>query len=124
MTLLLRTTLILFQNPVDDTDERVELGPDRLLRSDITRWNRKLKHLLDRARIDPKPTSRFALAQTIYHYRVTHPRIQFHSFHPPSFAEIRKGLSLTDFNSGATRHSGRFSEGLLLRRSQSASRAL
>jgi len=30
---------------------------------------------------------------------------------------IRKGLSLTEFYSGATTHSGRFSEGLLLRRS-------
>ena len=55
--------------------------------------------------------------KTIYHHRVAHPRIQFHSLHPPPFAVIRKGLSLTDSYSGATRHSGRFSEGLLLRRS-------
>jgi hypothetical protein len=48
---------------------------------------------------------------------VAHPRIQFHSLHPPPFAAIRKGLSLTEFYSGATRFSGRFSEGLLLRRS-------
>jgi hypothetical protein len=34
---------------------------------------------------------------------------------------IRKGLSLTDYCSGATRQSGRFSEGLLLRRSQAVS---
>ncbi|MFP6772305.1 MAG: hypothetical protein VCE74_08195, partial [Alphaproteobacteria bacterium] len=67
--------------------------------------------------IDPKPASRFPLAQTIYHHRLAHPRIQFHSLHPPPFAVIRKGLSLTDSYSGATRHSGRFSEGLLLRRS-------
>jgi len=48
---------------------------------------------------------------------VAHPRIQFHSLHPPPFAVICKGLSLTDYYAGATRLSGRFSEGLLLRRS-------
>ena len=45
-------------------------------------------------------------------------RMQFHSLHPPAFAAIRKGLSLTEFYSGATRLSDRFNEGLLLRRSQ------
>ena len=71
----------------------------------------------DRARVDPKTTSRFALAQTLNHYRVARPPIQFHSLHPPPFAPKCKGLSLTEFCSGATRLSGRFSEGLLLRRS-------
>jgi hypothetical protein len=37
---------------------------------------------------------------------------------PPPFASIRKGLSLTGVHSGAPRHSGRFSEGMLLRRSR------
>jgi hypothetical protein len=72
------------------------------------------------ARIDPKAASRFALAQPLYHYRVPHPRIQFHSLHPPPIAAIRKGLSLTDFYSGATRQTGRFCEGLLLRRSHTS----
>ena len=35
---------------------------------------------------------------------------------PPPFAPKCKGLSLTEFCSAATRLSGRFSEGLLLRR--------
>ena len=52
---------------------------------------------------DPKATSRFSLAQSIYHDRVAYPRIQFHSLHPPPFASIRKGLSLTEFCSGTTR---------------------
>ena len=56
--------------------------------------------------------------QTLNHYRVANPPIQFHSLHPPPFAPKCKGLSLTEFCSGATRLSGRFSEGLLLRRSQ------
>ena len=55
--------------------------------------------------------------QTLNHYRVANPPIQFHSLHPPPFAPKCKGLSLTEFCSGATRLSGRFSEGLLLRRS-------
>ena len=58
------------------------------------------------------------MAQTLNHYRVANPPIQFHSLHPPPFAPKCKGLSLTEFCSGATRLSGRFSEGLLLRRSQ------
>ena len=118
VTLLLRTILILFQDTVDNTDERIELRADRRPRPDITRWHRIAQHLPDRARVDPKTTSRFALAQTLNHYRVANPPIQFHSLHPPPFAPKCKGLSLTEFCSGATRLSGRFSEGLLLRRSQ------
>ena len=116
VTLLLRTILILFQDTVDNTDERIELRADRRPRPDITRWHRIAQHLPDRARVDPKTTSRFALAQTLNHYRVANPPIQFHSLHPPPFAPKCKGLSLTEFCSGATRLSGRFSEGLLLRR--------
>ena len=118
VTLLLRTILILFQDTVDNTDERIELRADRRPRPDITRWHRIAQHLPDRARVDPKTTSRFALAQTLNHYRVANPPIQFHSLHPPPFAPKCKGLSLTEFCSGATRLSGRFSGGLLLRRSQ------
>ena len=109
----------LFQDTVDNTDERIELRADRRPRPDITRWHRIAQHLPDRARVDPKTTRRFALAQTLNHYRVVRPPIQFHSLHPPPFAPKCKGLSLTEFCSGATRLSGRFSEGLLLRRSQS-----
>ena len=63
-------------------------------------------------------TSRFPLALPIDYHRVTHPPIQIHSLHPPPFAQMHKGLSLTEFYSGATRLSGRLNEGLLLRRSQ------
>ena len=121
VTLLLRTILILFQDTVDNTDERIELRADRRPRPDITRWHRIAQHLPDRARVDPKTTSRFALAQTLNHYRVANPPIQFHSLHPPPFAPKCKGLSLTELCSGATRLSGRFSEGLLLRRSHELS---
>ena len=86
VTLLLRTILILFQDTVDNTDERIELRADRRPRPDITRWRRIAQHLPDRARVDPKTTSRFALAQTLNHYRVANPPIQFHSLHPPPFA--------------------------------------
>jgi hypothetical protein len=112
--LLLRPLFVLVHDTVDDTGEGIQLRTDRRPPPDITRWNRIAQHLPDRARIDPKAASRFALAQPLYHYRVPHPRIQFHSLHPPPFAEIRKGLSLTDFYAGATGLSGRFSEGLLL----------
>ena len=54
---------------------------------------------------------RVALAQPLYHHSVAHPRIQFHSLHPPPFAAIRKGLSLTDIYAGATRLSGRLHTG-------------
>ena len=88
--------------------------------SDITRRHRIAQHLLERARIDPKAARRLSLAQSLYHHRVAHSRVKFHSLHPPPFAAIRKGLSLLDFYSGATGQTGRFSEGLLLRRSHSA----
>ena len=84
--------------------------------------NKCSDYMTKRGRINPKVASRFSLAQPIYHHRVAHPRIKFHSLHPPPFASIRKGLSLTEFYSGATRLSGRFSEGLLLRRSHLLSR--
>ncbi len=122
--LLLRTLFILFQDAVDNTDEGIELWADRRPRPDITRRYRVAQHLPDRARVDPKATSHFSLAQSIYHHRVAHPRIQFHSLHPPPFASIRKGPSLTDFYSGTTRLSGRFNEGLLLRRSQADTMAV
>jgi hypothetical protein len=64
--------------------EGIQLRTDRRPPPDITRWNRIAQHLPDRARIDPKAASRFALAQPLYHYRVPHPRIQFHSLHPPT----------------------------------------
>ena len=70
MTLLLRTILILFQDTVDNTDERIELRADRRPRPDITRWRRIAQHLPDRARVDPKTTSRFALAQTLNHWEL------------------------------------------------------
>ena len=54
VTLLLRTILILFQDTVDNTDERIELRADRRPRPDITRWHRIAQHLPDRARVDPK----------------------------------------------------------------------
>ena len=113
VTLLLRTVLILRQDLLDDTGERVELGPD----PHIAGRHRETEHLLHCPRINPKMTSRFPLALPIDHHRVTHPRIQIHSLHPPPFAQMHKGLSLTEFYSGATRLSGRFNEGLLLRRS-------
>ena len=57
VTLLLRTILILFQDTVDNTDERIELRADRRPRPDITRWHRIAQHLPDRARVDPKTTA-------------------------------------------------------------------
>ena len=84
----------LFQDTVDNTDERIELRANRRPRPDITRWHRIAQQLPDRARVDPKTTRRFALAQTLNHYRVVRPPIQFHSLHPPPFAPKCKGLSV------------------------------
>ena len=103
VTLLLRTILILFQDTVDNTDERIELRADRRPRPDITRWHRIAQHLPDRARVDPKTTSRFALAQTLNHYRVANPPIQFHSLHPPTLrSKMQRAIA----------------DGILLRRNQ------
>ena len=57
VTLLLRTVLILRQDLLNDTGERVELGPD----PHIAGRHRETEHLLHCPLINPKMTSRFPL---------------------------------------------------------------
>ena len=84
----------------------------------LPRRRRELHHLGDRARVDSKPSRRRAMAQPLDPNRVANPPIKLHALHPPPSANSNaKSCVLPDFCSGATGKSGRFNEGLLLRRS-------
>ena len=56
--LLRRPALILFQDPVDDPDKRIQLRPHRRPAAPVSRRNRKRQHLRHRPRIYPKSTRR------------------------------------------------------------------
>ena len=45
-------------------------------------------------------------------------KIKIHPLHPPPPPKRQRAVQLPDFFSGATERSGRFNEGLLLRRAQ------
>jgi hypothetical protein len=117
MLLLRRLTLIVFQDPINDPEERIQLRPRRRLTPPVSRRHRERQHLRHRPRVDPKPPRRLASAQPLNINRPSHLPIQFHAFHPsalcPSwqktfycrtFAPARPvypAPSLRDFLSGA-----------------------
>src|SRR6266446_7078222 len=84
MPLLLRPTLILRQDTIDDPGERVELWTRRRLAPPVTRRNRERQHLGYCPRVDSKLPRRFPAAQTLDLYRVTNPPIELHELHPPT----------------------------------------
>ena len=120
VTLLLRTILILFQDTVDNTDERIELRADRRPRPDITRWHRIAQHLPDRARVDPQRAAcRVGSADHYPRFRQPGPYVPLAS---STTAFDAKAYAQRSSPSGATRRFyGRFTpEGSLLRRSPRA----
>jgi hypothetical protein len=59
MPLLPRPPLILQQDLVDDTGERIQLGTHRRPAPPVLGWHRKRQHLRYRPRVDPKTPRRF-----------------------------------------------------------------
>src|SRR4051812_547407 len=115
MPLLLRSTLILQQNPVDDPGERVELRTRRWPAPPVPGRYRKRQHLRHRPRVDPVTTRRFPPTYTLNLNRVTNLSIELHALHPPAPAACRQKLSAAGF---LLRRPDRpaFSEGFSLRR--------
>ena len=117
MLLLGRLTLIFLQDPVNDPEERIQLGARRRPAPPVSRRHRERQHLRHRPRVDPEPTRRFPPAQPLYINRSPHLPIQFHAFHPSAFnpppvkaiscwsftpaQPVHPAASLRDFLSGA-----------------------
>jgi hypothetical protein len=103
MPLLLGSSFILRQDPIDNAGERVELRTRRRPAPPVPGRYRERQHLGDRPRVDPKLMRRFTPAQTLNLNRVTNPTIEFHALHPPPLSD--KGHS---------------ADGSLIRRSRTA----
>jgi len=105
------------RNPVDHRNERIKLRLGRRLCAHVTRRRREPHHLGDRARVDSKPSRPPRDGSTPR----SEPRSErAHKAPRPSSPALcrpnAKGYLLPDFCSGAPGISGRFNEGLLLRR--------
>src|SRR3954454_893197 len=117
MPLLLRSTLILQQDPVDDPGERVELRTRRWPAPPVPGRYRKRQHLGHRSRVNPKAPRRLPPAHTLNLNRITNLRIELHALHPPAPAACRQRPFAAGFLlRRPARLPGRFSEGLLPRR--------
>src|SRR4051812_22956520 len=90
VTLLRWTAFILFQDPVDDSHERIQLRTRRRPAPPISRWDRKRQHLHHCPRIYAKATRRLAPTDPLNLNRVADPPIQLHALHPPALCAQRK----------------------------------
>ena len=84
MPLLARPPLILLQDPVDDRQQRIELGPYRRLAAPVPRRHREAQHLRHRLRVDAEQPRRPPLAHPLHMAGAPNPRMEIHSLHPPA----------------------------------------
>jgi hypothetical protein len=75
MPLIHQPPAILVQDPINDADKRVKLRSHRQLAPAVTGWHRKHHHLANGPRIDPKPTGRLPVAQTLNLHRMPDPSV-------------------------------------------------
>jgi hypothetical protein len=75
VTLLRRTALILFHDPVDDADERVQLRSHRRLLAPVSGRHREHHHLGHCPRVDPEPPRRLSMAQSLNPHRMADPSV-------------------------------------------------
>src|SRR4051812_41682331 len=90
MSLLLRPSVILRQNGVDNPGKRVELRTRRRPAPPVPGRHRKRQHLRHRPRVDPITPRCFPPAHTRNLNRVTNLRIELHALHPPAPAAYRQ----------------------------------
>ena len=95
--LLRRAALILFQDPIDDPHERIQLRTRRRPAAPVSRRHRERQHLRHRPRIDPKPTRRLSPTDPLDPHRVADPPIQLHALHPPPSAFNAKSFPRRNF---------------------------
>src|ERR1700724_3152746 len=75
MLLLLRTRLVVQENAIDHENKWIKLRPSWWLLAHVTRRYRKLHHLGDCPRINPKLSCRLAMAQPLNSNRIANPSI-------------------------------------------------
>ena len=94
---------ILFQDPIDDTGERIELWTTWRTAPPVARRYRERQHLGDRLAVDPETVSRFPSAQSLTIARQSDTPIKIHSKHPPAFQPRKRteGYKVAEFNSAA-----------------------
>ncbi len=76
---------VLLQDPVDDTDEGIQLGASRWPAAAVAWRHRVRQHLVHRLAIDPEDPRRLPLAHPIDKTGPPNTRIQIHRVHPPAF---------------------------------------
>ncbi len=82
VTLLLRETAVLIQDPVDHPAVRVQLRAAWQRLPAIPGRHRVLQHLAHRVPVQPEHTRRLARAHPLHHAGPAHPRVQLHFVHP------------------------------------------
>ena len=111
---------IVFQDPIDDPRERTQLWPPRRRASAIPWRHRERQHLTDRLAVYTKHPRGLAGAHPLDMTRPPNPCVQLHPIHPPppsSQSNPDRRLYAVPFWSATAGSTGRFSGGLLRRRS-------
>lgn len=118
--LLGRCGVIRLYNRINGRGKSVELGTRWRLATPVARRHRMAQHLRHRLRINAKPPRSFPLAHSLNMARMAYPCIQLHWLHPhPSGRSNRpEDKQATEFYAAAARQTGRFREGVSLRRLQ------
>jgi hypothetical protein len=116
-------SLILFENLVDDRDERIQLRPRRWALSPIPRRHRMLQNLGNRLAIDPKMTRHRPLTHPVNMARSAHPPVKLHRIHLPALSSFASGVKVAEFYSATVRLSDRFRGSVSLRDSQTVTHA-
>ena len=96
------------QNRINDPGEPVQLRTMHGLPPTIARRRRIAQHLLHCPPVDPEPTARLGMAQTLLDNRKSNRCIKLHAIHLPPRAQIDKGLQVVQFCTAATGPTGRF----------------
>jgi len=91
--LLRRPNAIVCQDPVDNTNERIQFGSRRRTAPPVAGRHRKRQHLCNRSRIYPKPTRCLTPTDPLDPNRVAEPAIQIHELHSPSPLRSTQGTS-------------------------------
>ena len=89
--LLLQLAFVVFQDLVDDRNERIELRTGRRLRPTIPRWHRVLQDLRNRLPVDPEHSRRLALAHPLDMARPAYPVVKLHRIHLPALSSFASG---------------------------------
>ena len=82
VALLLGNPVILFEDAVDDTHERLKFGPTRWDLSPIARRGWVVQHLAHRVPVQPEHPGSLPNAHAFHHHCPANPQIDVHAVHP------------------------------------------